>query len=207
MLRERLNELFNSTYGRNPVIVTRAPGRIEFVGNHSDYNGGVVLGAAINRGVWVAVAPREDGRRRFRSDFSSEVVESTGEVTPLTGEESWVNYPLGVLAGAEAFGLDQPTGFDFAVVSDLPVGAGLSSSAALELASALAYLELTGQSLDREILVKWGRHADNHFVGVPCGVLDQGVSGLAEWVIWCSLIVEGRLFRSLRSLEMHISGS
>ena len=79
-----------------------------------------------------------------------------------------------------AFGLQTPGGFDYVAMSDLPTGAGLSSSAAIELASGLAFLSLTGQDVDRETLVKIGKHAENNFVGVPCGILDQGVSGFGK---------------------------
>ena len=78
------------------------------------------------------------------------------------------------------FGLKQPDGLEYLALSNLPVGAGLSSSAAIELASALAYLGLTGENPSRETIVTLSRHAENHFVGVPCGILDQGVSGFGE---------------------------
>jgi len=97
-----------------------------------------------------------------------------------TGVRSWINYPLGVVAALPKFGLQAPEGFDYLVMADLPTGAGLSSSAALELSSALAFLSLTKQSAPRETVVKVGRYAENHFVGVPCGILDQGVSGFGE---------------------------
>ncbi len=181
-MREKLLALFHATYARAPEIVTRAPGRIEFIGNHTDYNGGTVLGAAIDRGVWVALARRADGQRAFFSDYRREVVTLPAGAEPqkLTGTQSWINYPLGVLAALPVFGLRVPGGFDYAVVSDLPVGAGLSSSAAIELASGLAFLEATGQHPSREVLVNVGKHAENNFVGVPCGILDQGVSGFGR---------------------------
>ena len=181
-MREKIVALFHATYGRAPEIITRAPGRIEFIGNHTDYNGGTVLGAAIDRGVWVALARRSDGQRMFFSDQAGEVVALPAGSAPikLEGSQSWVNYPQGVLAALPAFGLRVPAGFDYAAVSDLPVGAGLSSSAAIELASGLAFLEATGQHPPRETLVKVGRHAENNFVGVPCGILDQGVSGFGR---------------------------
>ncbi len=172
---------FQSVFGRAPEIVTRAPGRIEVIGNHTDYNGGAVFGASIDRGIWVALARRTDGRRRFFSALSGRISElASGEPQKQTGENAWLNYPLGVLAALPVFGLKVPEGFDFLAQSDLPTGAGLSSSAALELSSGLAFLEATGQRVEREALVKIGRHAENHFVGVPCGILDQGVSGFGK---------------------------
>jgi galactokinase len=174
---------FRSVFGREPEFVTRAPGRIEFIGNHTDYNGGTVLGAAIDRGVWVAIAKRDDGKRRFYSKFSDSLLEFPA-VAPVrqTGDANWVNYPLGVIAAMPAFGLAAPGGFDFCDLSDLPPGSGLSSSAAIELSSALAFLCITGQAekTARETVVKIGKHAENHFVGMPCGILDQGVSGFGK---------------------------
>ena len=172
---------FEKVFGRAPEFVTRAPGRIEFIGNHTDYNGGTVLGASIDRGVAVALARRGDGQRNFHSRYSGKTVSlPIGAPVKQSGEASWTNYPLGVLAALPAFGLQAPEGFDYLAESDLPAGAGLSSSAAIELASALAFLGATGQSPDRETVVKIGKHAENNFVGVPCGILDQGVSGFGK---------------------------
>jgi len=180
-MREKLLTLFHATFGRSPAVIARAPGRIEFIGNHTDYNGGTVLGAAIDRGVWVALAPRPDGMRQFASEQQTgRVTQRADALEKAAGDGAWINYPLGVLAALPEFGLKAPAGFDFYAVSDLPSGAGLSSSAAIELASALAFLELTGQRPSRETVVKIGRHAENHFVGVPCGILDQGVSGFGQ---------------------------
>jgi len=180
-MKEALRKNFAAVFGGEPQIIARAPGRIEFIGNHTDYNGGTVLGASIDRGVWVALTPRADGRRRFASDQRPGVVALAADATAKqTGAAGWVNYPLGVSVALAAFGLRAPAGFDYYAMSDLPVGAGLSSSAAIELASALAFLAATGQTVPRETLVKIGRHAENHFVGVPCGILDQGVSGFGR---------------------------
>lgn len=176
-----LKKEFAATFGRPPTAVVRAPGRVEFIGNHTDYNGGTVLGAAIDRGVTVAIAPRDDRRWRFCSSLNGRVVSlAAGRPVKQKGARSWLNYPLGVIAALPKFGLRVPGGFDFYVTSDLPTGAGLSSSAALELSSALAFLSLTGEQPSLETVVKVGRHAENHFVGVPCGILDQGVSGFGE---------------------------
>jgi galactokinase len=154
---------------------------VEFIGNHTDYNGGTVLGAALDRAVWVAVAARDDQQWRFCSAPNGRIISlPVGKPHPQSGARSWVNYPLGVIAALPRFGLKAPAGFDFLVMSDLPTGAGLSSSAALELSSELAFLALSGQNAPRETVVKIGRYAENNFVGVPCGILDQGVSGFGQ---------------------------
>ena len=180
-MKQSIAEKFRTVYGRTPEIVASAPGRIEFIGNHTDYNGGTVLGAALDRGVWVALAGRPDGRRQFASDQRGAPVELRAEdLAKREGAASWINYPLGVLAALPVFDVVAPTGFDYLAVSNLPSGAGLSSSAAIELASALAFLEMAGARPPRATVVKIARHAENNFVGVPCGILDQGVSGFGQ---------------------------
>jgi galactokinase len=176
-----LIERFRAAYSREPEIVSRAPGRIEFIGNHTDYNGGPVLGAAIDRSTWVGLARRGDGRRRFASEIRPGIVELPADALDrLAGAQSWVNYPLGVIFAMRACGKQVPSGFDYYAVSDIPAGAGLSSSAAIELASGIAFLEAAGESASREALVAIGKRAENEFVGVPCGILDQGVSGFGR---------------------------
>jgi galactokinase len=174
-------EKFRAVYGRAPEFVARAPGRIEFIGNHTDYNGGTVLGASIDRFVEVALARRGDGAWRFASDGRGQIVAvPAGRLEKRAGASAWINYPLGVLAVLPAFGLRAPAGFDYLAASDLPVGAGLSSSAAIELASALAFSQAEGEAPPRETLARIGRQAENEFVGVPCGLLDQGVSAFGR---------------------------
>lgn len=179
-MREALLQKFRERYGRAPEVLARAPGRIEFIGNHTDYNGGPVLGAALDRGIGVALGRRDDGQRRFASDGHGLVTVPPGPPVRQVGAAGWANYPLGVLAALPHFGLRVPEGFDYLAASDLPAGAGLSSSAAIELSSALAFTALAGETPSRETLVKAARQAENHFVGVPCGILDQGVSGFGR---------------------------
>ena len=181
-MREKLIEQFRGRYGRVPEVVARAPGRIEFIGNHTDYNGGTVLGASIDRGIWVAVAKHTESTWRFATEVREQEVVVSSDSAPKkqNGAAAWTNYPLGVIASLAEFGLRAPPGFDFLASSDLPSGAGLSSSAALLLASGLAFLALSGQACSRETLVKLCRRAENEFVGVPCGILDQGVSGFGR---------------------------
>jgi galactokinase len=180
-MKEALIGRFVAAHSREPEFIARAPGRIEVIGNHTDYNGGPVLGAAIDRGVWVGVSRSADGRRKFASEGRSAAVDlPAGPPERVSGVRSWVNYPLGVLMAIQASGRPVPEGFQYVAVSNLPSGAGLSSSAAIELASALTFLEAAGQRVPREELVALGRRAENDFVGVPCGILDQGVSGFGR---------------------------
>jgi galactokinase len=175
-----LTAKFQDAFGRLPIAITYAPGRIEVIGNHTDYNGGPVIGAAIDRGVWVAVAPRTDGCARLRtthlSSLEVELSVNTPKLPRQSADAAWSNYPLGVIEALAHFGMRRPEGFDYLAMSDLPAGSGLSSSAAIELASALAFLRITDQACSLTQLATIGRHAENKFVGVPCGILDQGVS-------------------------------
>jgi galactokinase len=173
---------FEKIYGRPPTVMARAPGRVEFIGNHTDYNGGAVLGAGIDRHVWVAVSPGNAGQFRFCSDKQTTVLTlPAGTGTRQSDSSSWLNYPLGVWLGLGRFGLPRPADFNLLVHSDLPAGAGLSSSAALELATGLAFLKLAGApAIPPQKLAELGRHAENEFVGVPCGVLDQGTIAFAR---------------------------
>jgi galactokinase len=180
-MKEALISRFRALYSAEPEIIARAPGRIEFIGNHTDYNGGSVIGASINRSAWVGLSRHPGGVRRFASDARSVHVElPAGAAERQVGERSWVNYPLGVLLAMRGAGLVAPEGFDFLAESDVPVGAGLSSSAAIELASCLAFLGPEGANIPREELAALGRRAENEFVGVPCGILDQGVSAFGR---------------------------
>src|SRR3954470_7955842 len=111
-MKAQLIARFESVFGSAPQRVTQAPGRIEVIGNHTDYNGGTVLGASIDRGVWVALRLRPDGQRNFASDHHPQAVRlDADDFRKATGETSWVNYPLGVLASLSKFDLKPPVGF------------------------------------------------------------------------------------------------
>jgi galactokinase len=159
-----------------------APGRIEFLGNHIDYNGGKVLGSAINGTVCTLARPRKEQTiRLFSESFENEVVEtSLNDLSSRKGPGSWANYPIGVLWSLKEAGLAPPSGFELILTTDLPLAAGLSSSAAMELATALALLQLGGHELGKSDLARLCRRAENEFVGLPCGILDQGVSAYGE---------------------------
>jgi galactokinase len=180
-MKDALIAKFHAQFSSKPEIIARAPGRIEFIGNHTDYNGGPVLGAAIDRSVWVGVALRPGAGRRFASEAGHELVELPADsIERQFGGKSWVNYILGVLSAMKVSGHKIPAGFDLFTVANVPVGAGLSSSAAIELSSCLAFLAAGGENVTTEELVTLGRRAENDFVGVPCGILDQGTSGFGR---------------------------
>ncbi len=173
---------FEQLYGYRPAVIARAPGRVEFIGNHTDYNGGAVLGAGIDRHVWVAAGRGQPGKIRFASDQKGDVQTlPAGTTAKQSGALTWINYPLGVWVSLGKAGVARPVEFDLLVHSDLPGGAGLSSSAALENASALALSKLAGvATIPPQRLAEIGRDAENNFVGVPCGILDQGTSAFAQ---------------------------
>ncbi|MCH6255133.1 galactokinase [Puniceicoccaceae bacterium K14] len=178
-LIKSVEELFTKHYGGTAKVVSFAPGRVEFIGNHTDYNQGPVIGAAINMGVSVALQRCEQTVFRFTSGLYP-TVEVTDSSKQLVGKDSWVNYPLGVYNALLSRGLKPSGGFEMSIDSDLPHGSGLSSSAALELASAVALSKAYELDLSNEELALVGREAENNFVGVPCGILDQGVSACGK---------------------------
>ena len=163
-------------------VASFAPGRIEFLGNHLDYNGGTVLGTAINAGIYGLAQPREDDSfQLFSESFEGAVI--TGSIDQLekqSGKNSWGNYCLGVLKVLQQMNLAPDRGFSLTLSTDLPMAAGLSSSAAVELATALCLLQLRGRELPKSELVSICRKAENEWVGLPCGILDQGTSAFGE---------------------------
>ena len=176
-----LHDHFLAAFGRPPEATAAAPGRLEFIGNHTDYNGGLVMGVAIDRRVTVAAARRSDRAIGLAStSVTGTVTASLDAITPRAGAEAWANYVLGVLDSLIQNGLNAPVGFDLAVTTDLPPGAGLSSSAAFELATAHALAALYGFRADAVTYARLCRKAENHFVGMPCGLLDQGVCAYAR---------------------------
>ncbi len=189
---------FRSIHGTENEVLARAPGRIEFIGNHTDYNGGLVAGAAIDRYVFAAAGKRTDRRLVFASEFSSGTATCELDAREkFEGPNSWANYPLGVFSSMRKLGLRADAGFNLGIVSDLPSGAGLSSSAALELASALAIGTLFGEKPSPEELVAIGRAAENEFLSLPSGPLDQSV---------CAHGRENRLvFVDCRNLNVYLA--
>lgn len=169
---ERVRTEFTRLHGRTPTFVALAPGRVNVIGEHVDYNGGWVLPAAIDRHLVMAVAPRDDGRVRLATaEFEGLIEFDATDLAPGAARD-WSRYVRGVLAGLTRAGVPVP-GFDACVASTIPVGGGLSSSAALEAATALAGLTLVGRDFDRFELAKLCQRAEHDYAGVPCGIMDQ----------------------------------
>ncbi|MEV4442210.1 galactokinase [Streptomyces sp. NPDC049577] len=173
MSTQRAVEGFQDTFGTTPAGVWAAPGRVNLIGEHTDYNEGFVMPLALPLLTRVAARPREDGLLRLHSDgVPGGTVELALDGLAPGGVSGWAAYPAGVAWALRTAG--HPVGgADLHVHSDVPVGAGLSSSAALEVATAFALAELYDTGLGREELALLAQRAENDFAGVPCGVMDQ----------------------------------
>jgi galactokinase len=176
---------FQQVYGYEPTVRYSAPGRVNLIGEHTDYNDGYVLPFAIDRRTTSDIAPRTDRVIRVASSFDEAgdpVSLSLDDLEPAR-MDGWSAYVLGIAwALHEHVGasLDGRTGFDVFIDSDVPVGAGLSSSAAIECGVALAFNDLWELGLDRKTLARVGQFSENHAVGAPTGVMDQSASLLGE---------------------------
>jgi galactokinase len=168
-------EAFAGLFGHEAVGVWSAPGRVNLIGEHLDYNDGLVLPFAIDRSAIVAAAPRSDRLVRIASVQQDDLVEA--DLDDLVGV-GWASYVVGVAWALDEHGVDLP-GFDLLVDSDIPLGAGLSSSAGLEIATALALTHLAGVELAPLDLALVCHRAETGFVGAPVGVMDQVVSACA----------------------------
>ncbi|QMU79427.1 galactokinase [Streptacidiphilus sp. PB12-B1b] len=166
---------FRSRYGADPDGVWQAPGRVNLIGEHTDYNDGFVLPLALPQATRVAAVRRDDGLLRLHSAQAAQVTEVEVARLGPGAVGGWAVYPAAVVWALGRAG-HRVGGADLYVDSDVPVGAGLSSSAALECAVGLAYDDLYGLGLDRPGLALLAQRAENDFAGVPCGVMDQMAS-------------------------------
>ena len=179
----QLRQAFRAQFGGQPAIVVRAPGRVNLIGEHTDYNEGFVLPAAIDRSVLVAAEPRVDRRVQIHAlDLDAETTFRLEDVSPkeaIRRHNDWSDYPRGV-AWALQSRRTTLVGMNALLTSDVPIGAGLSSSAAIEVAFAYAWQQLSGFVLDRTGLALACQQAENEFVGVNCGIMDQFISALGQ---------------------------
>ncbi|MBV8856670.1 MAG: galactokinase [Acidobacteria bacterium] len=178
MEREAVGRAFRERYGRAARIF-RAPGRVNLIGEHTDYNGGFVLPMAIERETVVAAAPRADRTvRAYSAGLNEELSFDLDHPNPPR-RGVWLEYVEGVARALESRGL-KLSGADLLIDSDVPAGAGLSSSAALEISVGLALARVNGQEVDGVTLALAGQQAEHTYVGTLCGIMDQFVAALAK---------------------------
>jgi galactokinase len=181
---EELPKRFSDRYGR-PAGIFRAPGRVNLIGEHTDYNDGFVMPAAIDFNTWVAVAPRGDRKLVAYSENLAEGAEFDLDATAPQARRHWSDYVFGVAVMLQRAGF-KLWGADLQIFGDVPLGAGLSSSASIEVATGLALLNTSGIAVDPVALAKLCQKAENDFVGMRCGIMDQFISccGRAQRALW-----------------------
>ncbi|MBV9989050.1 MAG: galactokinase [Chitinophagaceae bacterium] len=169
----KLNHVFNSRFGE-PAFIARSPGRINLIGEHTDYNMGFVLPASIDKAIYIVIGERNDNRVHLVAADLGDSYETDLGSLHQSGKH-WPDYVLGVVDQLQQAG-HQLRGFNAALAGDVPLGAGLSSSAAVECATAFALDKLFNLGLDRKTMVQLSQKAENEFVGVKCGIMDQFAS-------------------------------
>ncbi|MBT2477549.1 galactokinase [Streptomyces sp. ISL-94] len=193
---DRVADTFRKLFGGSPDGVWAAPGRVNLIGEHTDYNDGFALPIALPQTTLLAARPRTDGRLRLHSaQGDGRVIDLAPAALAPGAVPGWAGYPVGVVWALAEAGHPVGAGADLHFDSTVPTGAGLSSSAALECAVAVAYDELYGLRLPRPELARIAQRAENAFVGVPCGIMDQMAS------VCCT--AEAALHLDARTPERH----
>ncbi|HMP95963.1 MAG TPA: galactokinase family protein, partial [Kiritimatiellia bacterium] len=177
-ITDRVIKAFHNHFGAPPAWIVRAPGRVNLIGEHTDYNDGFVLPMAIGRATWIALRSRPDGVVHLHSldhDASCSFAPGTVERGPM----HWSEYPKGVahVLSGQGFAL---SGWEGVTACDVPMGAGLSSSASFELAVARAFCAVSGFPWNAQEMARLCQQAENQWVGVKCGIMDQMISAIGE---------------------------
>lgn len=177
-LQQRVTSAFETRFGEPPALVVRAPGRVNLIGEHTDYNDGFVLPLAIDRAIWIALRPRDGRLVRVHSlDFDAV---ATFDLDALAHTAAgWAEYLKGVAWALEEAGY-RLRGWEGVLAGDVPVGAGLSSSAALELATARAFVAVAALPWEPKAMARLSQRAENEWVGMRCGIMDQMISAVGE---------------------------
>ncbi len=184
-IQETVIQAFEQHFGEPPTHVVRAPGRVNLIGEHTDYNDGFVLPMAIDRAAWIALRPRDDRRLKVVSLDKEDTLEaSLDDLQTASGEAAererdWGEYVKGVAWALQEAGYTL-RGWEGTVSGDVPMGAGLSSSAALELAVACAFAAVSSIEWDGARMAQLGQRAENAWVGVNSGIMDQMISASGE---------------------------
>lgn len=177
MKTEELKKNFQETYGHHAQAVYFSPGRVNLIGEHTDYNGGFVFPCALSFGTYLLIAENNDELLRFKSLNMPQVIElKLNQLTTPLPDKSWVNYPLGVIAQFIKKGVKINQGYDILIWGNVPAGAGLSSSAALEVVTAYAFNDILHTNYNRSELAHMGQMSEHEFAGVNCGIMDQFAS-------------------------------
>jgi galactokinase len=179
----QISEKFQKRF-REKCKVFRAPGRVNLIGEHTDYNQGYVLPAAIDFSCWVAVSARDDNKLSIYSENFNEEIEVDLNSSNSWSRKGWAAYPLGVGWALKQAGFPLQS-CNLYIAGNVPLGSGLSSSAAIEVATALALLDVSGCALDKTKVALLCQHTENEFVGARCGIMDQFIAsnGKAEHAI------------------------
>ncbi len=181
-LGQQTAQQFANAYGRPARWIAAAPGRVNLIGEHTDYNDGFVLPMAIERYTVIAAAPAKRGANaiQLRSTAGDGAISlDLAQPAKPAPKGTWSNYPVGVIAGFLAHGA-KPSGFDALIHSTVPLGGGLSSSAALEVSTATLLEAITGKKLDPVEKALLCQKAEHEYAGVPCGIMDQFISVMGK---------------------------
>jgi galactokinase len=178
-MKHFLTQEFNKVYSKEPLKVYFSPGRVNLIGEHIDYNGGLVMPCAITFGTYLLVAPNNDGIFRFRSLNFEDKLDIPVQNEYSKTKEYWFNYPLGIINYFIKDG-HQVLGFDFLFYGDIPISSGLSSSASIEVVTAFALNELMNSGYPKLDLVKLSKSVENNFIGVNSGIMDQFAVAFGE---------------------------
>lgn len=179
---KKMQDQFEKLFGKQETTAFFSPGRVNLIGEHTDYNGGHVFPCAISLGTYALVAKRQDQKMRLYSMNMEQRGIVAFDMAPLSYDAAhdWANYPMGVMKMLQDNGQELKHGFDIVFFGTLPNGAGLSSSASLEVLTAVIFNDLLELGLDLLYLVKLSQKAENKFVGVNCGIMDQFAVGMGK---------------------------
>ena len=176
MTVQELKSAFEAAYGKAAEAVYFSPGRVNLIGEHTDYNGGSVFPCALSFGTYLLLAKNDKKVMNFKSLNQPELVTLGFDKLTIPLDKSWVNYPLGVIAQFVKRGIEIKEGYDMLIWGNVPNGAGLSSSAALEVVTAFAFNDQLGTGYNRTVLAQIGQKSEHEFALVNCGIMDQFAS-------------------------------
>jgi len=178
-MKDQLQQQFAKLYSKQATRAYFSPGRVNLIGEHIDYNGGLVMPCAITFGTYLLVAPNNDGMFRFKSLNFADDAEILLQGHHVKIDELWYNYPTGVIEHFLKAGKTLQ-GLDMLFYGDIPIGSGLSSSASIEVVTAFALNDLFNGGYSKLDLVKLSRSVENNFIGVNCGIMDQFAVAFGE---------------------------